>query len=192
MTPKGHKALFSQFDDLEEQGAIKWVTHKDKKEHFVLGYANGLYLNDSAKDIKCNLLYCVWRNHKGKEVIFSWVTDLPLDKSTVVPFMRIARSRWKIENEVFNTLKNQEYQFEHNFGHGQKNLCTNFAYLMMLAFCVDQLQQLACTVFQQILKVVKTKIKFWELVRSVFRIIPCYSMRDIHYKIADLHYFQIE
>jgi hypothetical protein len=26
------------------------------------------------------------------------------------------RARWKIENETFNTLKNQGYQFEHNFG----------------------------------------------------------------------------
>ncbi|MEL7118245.1 MAG: transposase [Bacteroidota bacterium] len=192
VTETGHKALFNQFDQLEEQGAIQWVTHKDKKEQFALGYANGLYLNDSAKDIKCNMLYCIWRNSKGKEVVFSWITDLPLNERTVVQFMRIARSRWKIENEVFNTLKNQNYQFEHNFGHGHQNLCTNFAYLMMLAFCVDQLQQLACTVFQQILTVVKTKVKFWELVRSVFRIIPCYSMRDIHYKIADLHYIQIE
>jgi hypothetical protein len=32
------------------------------------------------------------------------------------------RARWKIENETFNTLKNQGYQFEHNFGHGKQNL----------------------------------------------------------------------
>jgi len=192
VTEKGNKALFRQFDELEEQGAIEWKTYKDKKEHFVLGYANGLYLNDSAKQITCNMLYCIWRNHKGKEVIFSWITDLPLNERTVVQFMRIARSRWKIENEVFNTLKNQNYQFEHNFGHGQKNLCTNFAYLMMLAFNIDQLQQLACTIFQQILKALKTKVKFWEAVRSVFKIIPCYSIRDVHYKIADLYQIQLE
>jgi len=32
------------------------------------------------------------------------------------------RCRWKIENETFNTLKNQGYHFEHNYGHGEKNL----------------------------------------------------------------------
>ena len=55
--------------------------------------------------------------------------------------MRGGRARWKVENETFNTLKNQGYQFEHNFGHGKKNLHTVFAYLMMLAFLVDQIQE---------------------------------------------------
>ena len=32
-----------------------------------------------------------------------------------------------VENETFNTLKNQGYQLEHNFGHGTKNLSTVFA-----------------------------------------------------------------
>lgn len=192
VTNQGNKALFNQFDALEEKGQINWLTHRDKKEEFVLGYANDLYLNESAKDIKCNLLYCIWRNKKGKEVIFSWVTDLPLNERTVIQFMRIARSRWKIENEVFNTLKNQQYQFEHNFGHGQDNLCTNFAYLMMLAFCVDQLQQLASRIFKQILKKLKTRIKFWEFIRSMFRLIPCESMLDLHLKLAEQCQIQLE
>ena len=38
--------------------------------------------------------------------------------------MRGARARWKIENETFNTLKNQGYHFEHNFGHGHQHLST--------------------------------------------------------------------
>jgi hypothetical protein len=29
--------------------------------------------------------------------------------------MRAGRARWKIENETFNTLKNQGYNFEHNY-----------------------------------------------------------------------------
>jgi len=52
--------------------------------------------------------------------------------------MRAGRARWKIENEAFNTLKNQGYQFEHNFGHGQQQLSVVLALLMMLAFLVDQ------------------------------------------------------
>ena len=32
------------------------------------------------------------------------------------------RSRWKIENESFNVLKNHGYELEHNFGHGQKSV----------------------------------------------------------------------
>ena len=37
----------------------------------------------------------------------------------------------KIENETFNTLKNQGYNFEHNYGHGNENLSVFFALLMI-------------------------------------------------------------
>ena len=34
--------------------------------------------------------------------------------------MRGGHVRWKIENETFNTLKNQGRHFEHNYGPGKK------------------------------------------------------------------------
>ena len=78
------------------------------------------------------------------------------------------RCRWKIENETFNTLKNQGYHYEHNYGHGQKNLSVVFSMLMMLAFLVDQVQQLACPLFQTVLKKVGSKRVLWERLRSHF------------------------
>ncbi|MCP4757305.1 MAG: transposase, partial [Proteobacteria bacterium] len=52
-------------------------------------------------------------NYRG-----SWVTDLPVNEENIELLVKGARSRWKIENECFNTLKNQGYHIEHNFGHG--------------------------------------------------------------------------
>lgn len=80
--------------------------------------------------------------------------------------MRGGRARWKIENETFNTLKNQGYQFEHNFGHGYCNLSTNFALLMLLAFAVDQLQEHCCKVFQAAREVCYSRTHLWEKMRS--------------------------
>jgi hypothetical protein len=67
-------------------------------------------------------------------------------------FVRGGRARWRIENETFNTLKNQGYHYEHNFGHGQQNLSVVFAMLMMLAFLVDQTRQICCHLFQAVHK----------------------------------------
>jgi len=64
-----------------------------------------------------------------------------LTKSNVELVMRGGRSRWHIENQTFNTLKNQDYEFEHNFGHGKQYLATVLAMLMMLAFLIDQVQE---------------------------------------------------
>ena len=65
---------------------------------------------------------------------FSWVTDLTITRDNARHLVRGGRARWKIENETFNTLKNQDYHLEHNFGHGEQNLSVVFAMLMMLAF----------------------------------------------------------
>ena len=82
--------------------------------------------------------------------------------------MKAGRSRWKIENETFNTLKNQGYQFEHNFGHGENNLSTVFANLMMLAFFVDQILQTSSKQFKAALALLRNNKKsLWRRLRSM-------------------------
>ncbi len=82
--------------------------------------------------------------------------------------MRGGHARWGIENETFNALKNQGYEFEHNFGHGYKHLSTCFGMLMILAFLVDQVQQLSCNLFQKALeKVYGTPRNLWETIHDL-------------------------
>jgi len=105
-------------------------------------YLNGAPLNDANFELEVNFLE-YWEYAPDATVThFAWVTDILITDTNLMTLMRGARARWKIENETFNTLKNQGYQFEHNFGHGQQNLSVVFAMLMMLAFLVDQTQQL--------------------------------------------------
>ena len=60
------------------------------------------------------------------------------------------RSRWRIENENFKTLKEEtSYNLEHSYGHGKKYLCTVFAYLTYLSFLIDQTQELVCDKFNK-------------------------------------------
>ena len=63
-----------------------------------------------------------------------------MNREVPVPFDErpVGRLRWPTLHETFNTLKNQGYQFERNFGHGNQNLSTIFAQLMLLAFFIDQ------------------------------------------------------
>ena len=53
---------------------------------------------------------------------------------TVENYTAQARSRWKVENENNNTLKNQGYRFEHNFGHGTLFSSMTLLTLNLLAF----------------------------------------------------------
>ncbi|MHB8954807.1 MAG: hypothetical protein ACYC4U_17690 [Pirellulaceae bacterium] len=100
---------------------------------------------------------------------FTWITDLPITLQNAQLFVRGGRARWRIENETFNTLKNKGYHYEHNFGHGQQNLSVGFAMLMMLAFLVDQTQQICCPLFQAVFKKLGSKRALWDNLRSNFR-----------------------
>jgi hypothetical protein len=109
---------------------------------------------------------------------------LTITEGNAREMVAVARTRWKIENETFNTLKNQGYHLEHNYGHGTKYLATNFAILTFLAFLTDQIAQCLDNAFQKALEITKTKKALWEKVRQVFDLLPALSMNAIYRFIA--------
>jgi len=159
-----HKNLFEEFRALPGE---EYEMRRDGKSH-KFRFENKLSLNDANPDCIVNVLEYLEIPDKGKARRWVWVTDIHLSKNNVYQIMRGGRARWKIENETFNTLKNQGYQFEHNFGHGKRHLSTVFAYLMLLAFLIDQLQQLCCKQFKKALKKWKTKSRLWDKMKNYF------------------------
>ena len=115
-------------------------------------YINDVALNKSHPDCRVNFLYFREVKKNGKISTWTWITDITIEQENLKLLMRGGRSRWKVENETFNTLKNQGYNFEHNYGHGNKYLSTILAMLMMLAFMIDQIQQHSCPLFNAALK----------------------------------------
>src|SRR5262245_22622852 len=93
--------------------------------------------------------------------------------------MRGGRARWKIENETFNTLKNQSYNFEYSYGHGEQHLSVVFARLMRLAFLADQAQQRCCALFQAGWAKLGSKRLLWERMRALFYTYAMASMRHL-------------
>jgi hypothetical protein len=141
-------------------------------------FLNQAPLNESNPELLVNFVE-YWEIKGPQTQHFSWVTDFTVTTANVFQITRGGRARWKIENETFNTLKNQGYHFEHNFGHGSKNLSVVFATLMMFAFLVDQIQLLSSDLFQSALEKVGSRIRFWEHVRSLFFTLDFDCMEDI-------------
>jgi len=139
---------------------------------------NDVPLNASHTDVRGNFIE-YWEIGPPKGQHFSGVTDLRVSKRNVFHLMRGGRARWKIENETFNTLKNQGYNFEHNYGHGEQHLSVVFAMLMMLAFLVDQTQQLCCALFQAVWAKLGSKRLLWERMRALFYDYALASMRQL-------------
>jgi len=96
----------------------------------------------------------------------SWITSFEVTEELVSLFVLGAKTRWKIENECFNTLKNQGYHLTHNYGHGEKNLSFNFYQLTLLAFTLQQIAELCDDIYQKCRKMAGSKRSLWEKLRT--------------------------
>lgn len=186
--PGSHVKLFEsleKFDILKTFDAYfveEEIGNKIKKKRVhEFRFKNNILLNHADLNLGVNFLEywetTQWVDPKGrlkqKKIHFSWVTDIEITRANIMQIMRGGRSRWKIENETFNTLKNQGYEFEHNFGHGLKHLSTVFAFMMMLAFLADQLREIGCKHFQAALKEeLNKRSRLWEAIRGLYMIAP--------------------
>lgn len=179
---KGQTYVDIQVGRLRKDNGLQSLEWETGDRACTVGFANGLILNGQHPDILTNYLeYSEVEKSSGRQVFYStWITDIETGPENVQELVAVARSRWKIENETFNTLKNQGYHLEHNYGHGIKNLATNFAILTFLAFLTDQTAQHLDKAFQAAKAVCKSFKSFWERVRNIFYLLPALSMNAIY------------
>jgi hypothetical protein len=181
-----HQHLFEQYRRRLETGQVEAVHEDDASSgaNRSWTFVNGVSLNESNREVIVNLLVSVEVDAGGEVHSWAWVTDLTLAADNVRQVARGGRTRWRIENETFNTLKNQGYHFEHNYGHGAKHLAMVFALLMMLAFLIDQVQQRCNPLFQKAWQKEGAKCALWEAVRHLFASFEVASMAEIYRGIA--------
>ena len=175
-----HGYLFQQVKVAEQAGCVTSYERHDRAAGLVhrFRFINNLPLNASQAHVRVNFIE-YWEIGDAKVQHFSWVTDVRVSTRNVYALMRGGRARWKIENETFNTLKNQGYHFEPNYGHGEPNLSVVLATLMMLAFLVDQTQPLCCALFRAVWTKLGSKRLLWERMRALFYSYALVSMRQL-------------
>jgi hypothetical protein len=185
----GNAFLFERVRQLAEQGSteeFKAVGSDGVHRRYQL--ARNVPLNASHPDVRVDFLD-VWEpGPRGEQRRFTFIFDplLGICREQAERWMQGGRARWKIENETFNTLKNQGYHFEHNYGHGHQNLSVVLAMVMMLAFLVDQTQQLGCPQFAAAWKICISKRALWERMRAIFHEFQVRSMREIYEAVLSI------
>jgi len=141
-------------------------------------FVNDVPLNASRADVRVNFME-YWEMGPDQVQHCSWVTDVRVNKRNVSTLMRGGRARWKMENETCNTRKNQGDNFEHNDGHGEQHLSVVFATMRMLAFLVDQVQQLCCALCQAVWAKLGSQRLVWERMRAMLYDYRLASMREL-------------
>ena len=186
--PTDHKVLFEWVNDLTqlgEGGRLELTDSKGRRHCYQ--WVNKVPLNGTkdADDVNFFQFQIISKDNK---ITYknSWVTDIHIDRNNIVTLVKGGRARWKIENETFNTLKNQGYHLEHNFGHGQKNLSFVFFMLNLLAFYVHQILELTDGLYQRLrYKKFTSRKEYFNQLRCTFRIMLFKSWEHMLNHILD-------
>jgi len=182
--PDDHKYMMewlAAFDSLPQvvSSDIRGRSHR-------YSYMNKVPLNAQDDAPLVNYIHYELTNKKGKvSYRNSWVTDIDLNDANVERLAKGGRCRWKIENECFNTLKNQGYCLNHNFGHGKKHLSHNMYLLTLLAFFFHQIFELSDPAYRLCRQKYVSKRHLWETLRVLVQYFIFESWNDVMLKLME-------
>jgi len=185
--PADHKVLFEWVNEITgmgEAGHFECFDEKGRlhKYHWV----NDVPVNGTPDADQVNFLQYWIINKQGKTTYRnSWVTDIDICRDNIKTLVKSGRARWKIENETFNTLKNQGYHIEHNYGHGQQYLSMNFFVLNLLAFFIHQILELCDHHYQRCRSKFSARKEFWNQLKYTIRIL---LFRDFYHLLYYIYH----
>jgi hypothetical protein len=159
--PDDHTYMMDWIAAYEELPHYEYKDEKGRTHSY--RWQNTLPLNGKENTVEVNWLEYRLTNQQGKTTFKnSWVTDVDVTRDNVTTLVDAGRCRWKIENECFNTLKNQGYHLTHNYGHGATYLSDNMYVLTLLAFYFHQIFELTDKQFQACRVAYGSKQQLWE------------------------------
>ena len=170
-----HKTLYEWLEFLEKSGEVKTLEKKEwngRKELIYRDrYTNKIPLKDGDDSLQVNWCEVTIINQKTQEITYqnSWITNHNISNDNVEKIVKAGRSRWKIENESNNVLKNHGYNLEHNFGHGQNNLCEMLLSLNLLAFLFHSVLDLANSTYKKVRDLLVSRRSFFNDIRALLK-----------------------
>ncbi len=181
-----HKVLFQWVEELDGLDGVEHMELRDLKgRHHHYRWVNQVPLNGTRNADQVNF-FEYWLKVDEKVTYHnSWVTDQTVSKKNIVELVKAGRARWKIENETFNTLKNQGYHLEHNFGHGRQHLSNNFFVLNLLAFFIHQILDLCDRGYQYCRTKFSSRKEFWNNLRGAIRLMLFRDFDHLLRNVAD-------
>jgi hypothetical protein len=171
-----HPALYEEVHLLEQvAGAIstqvveKW--HGRRRERWIYRWVAQVPLRGDLETVMVNWCELTICDGATDQQVYhcAWATDHPVTAETVPEIAAGGRSRWKVENEGFNVLKNQGYHFEHNYGHGQQHLSSVLLTLLLLAFLCHTVLGLSCATYQAVRRELGARRTFFNDLRALTR-----------------------
>ncbi|VAX23616.1 hypothetical protein MNBD_IGNAVI01-3169 [hydrothermal vent metagenome] len=180
--PADHKYMMDWIAGFDSLSQVVSTDLKGRGHKYT--FVNQVPLNAKEDAPLVNYIHYELSNESGKVTYRnSWVTDIKVSEANVVRLAKGGRCRWKIENECFNTLKNQGYCLAHNFGHGKRHLSHNMYLLTLLAFFYHQIFELSDPAYQLCRRSLVSKKDLWGRLRVLIQYFIFDSWNDLMLKL---------
>ena len=176
--PDSHKTLMEYISGVELPGFSEIVGKAKAKRIHRYRWIEKVPIRDGKDAIEVNWFELEISKPSGEVTQRkSFISNLPVNRKNIVEMVACGRTRWKIENENFNVLKNNGYNFEHNFGHGSETLSSVFAALNLLAFLFHGACDLAAHLWQRARDAIAHRALFFQHLRliTVYHVFPSWS-----------------
>jgi len=153
--PDSHKCLYEWVNSLKRSGKVKQITKvfgtTKGKQTWRMNYINEVPIKNGKDSLNVNWCEVEVVDTSGKVLYHnSFATDHFINDDNVFAIIKAGRTRWKIENEHNNTLKNHGYYLEHNYGHGKKYLSQSLTTLILLSFLLHTILSLTDDSYQKV------------------------------------------
>ncbi len=163
-----HKKLYEMVHMIDNLGNLDTKTvakinkKTRKKEIYHYQFVNEVPLTGDKDSINVNWCSVKVTDEQG-DTIYSgaFATDYVLDSNNVEEIVEAGRTRWKIENENNNTLKNGGYHLNHNFGHGKKGLSELLFVFNILSFLTHTICLKYESGYQQLYELIGKRTTFF-------------------------------
>lgn len=184
--PGDHKIMFEDIEGIRAVNGLDcYVKNENGFDHHY-EWVNGVALNGWKNTQIVNFFSYRCIDSKNGKTVYqnSWVTDFEISRSNISQLCIAGRNRWKCENQGFNSLKNQGYHIDHNYGHGNQYLAFNNYLLNLISFFLHQFCELKDKGFKKSYAQLGNKALIWQKVRNYAEIRVFESFEEIFELIA--------
>lgn len=140
-------------------------TNKQQKVVNVKYCETAMFINDIEYKNKHLLHWCEYiRDYvkENKNERFVHISDICITKENVWEISFNGRLRWKIENEGFNTQKNEGYNLQHKYSEKNFNAMMNYYQLLQIAHLINQLVEKLQKIKAALSDSRRTVMSIWE------------------------------
>ena len=165
-----HKFMYEEIEFIKNIGKMDIKVdnriNKREKEKREYKFLNDVDLvKDNSKSTKTNWMNLeVTNKNNVTKYRNSFITDIRLNDNNIIELLKIARRRWKVENENNNVLKNNGYHLEHNFGHGKNGLSEFLFTLNILSFLIHEVCMYMNEDYKKLYKLLVTREDFFKAI----------------------------